>query len=331
MTKGSSICLAMFFVLSRGELHAQLDNSKELKAKLQIEWASLYSKINTVRCEETIESYKSRDGKPLSRNRKDVRQLAGNQNCNLQLIDAEYYDEAGAVKERRHSMEIANASYRAALSRPKAGQGWLLNQFEGGKDEAQFNRGRFVNALPWLLLFDHGVVASEWIQDQRFVITKSETISTGTEGATLRVHFTSKMPGDSKVGFIDFDPLHFHRIVGYKCFVTTKFSESDRKGRMDYENGNDIPVLKTMTEETPVIKSDKFGPMSAKRISSYKIKYNVEMPDDEFRLPYYGIPEPGGPAKKSFPTYLWILCAAAASVAAAFVLRYMRRRRAAKA
>lgn len=53
------------------------------------------------------------------------------------------------------------------------------------------------------------------------------------------------------------------------------------------------------------------------------------LPEEEFSLSHYGIPEPGGPAEKRTPWYLWIAGGAAVCALLAFGFRYLRRRRAA--
>ena len=236
--------------------------------------------------------------------------------------DQDYFDGKGAVQESYNNLWLSNTDYKATLEKAKLKDGqWLLSEF----DMKPAEENRKVNGLevPWLSLFNGGVSVFDWVRKPEFVMLRSERLPSGS---TLRIHFESKLPLDIKTGYLDVDPLHFYRIIGYSCHQSTKQTEEDRKGTLEYESDEGIPILKVMTEETPVIKLKDGQILSARAITTYTVKYNGPVSDDEFRLSYYGLPEPGGPAKKRTPWYVWILCGAAGCAFLAVGFRYLRRR-----
>jgi hypothetical protein len=319
-------CCILFGLLCGDSRAQQGESAQELKAKLLSEWESVGKSITTSRVEAMQERSSSLSPPgPLSLSRKTTLRFVHNQKGCSFLESEELYNEKGKSQERYNLLRIWNDSYQAELKKTRGGDGWLLSKFEvAGKDRDWPRMG----LVPWLSLFDNGTWVPDWVRDRNFVITRSEPLPSAS---TLRIHFKANIPNDVKVGHLDVDPLHSYRISGYDCHVSNPQSEQDRKGRLEYENGPGVPVLKGMTEETPLAKMKKGHSISARTITTYMVKYDGAISDDEFRLSYYGLPEPGGPAKKPVRWYLWILCAAGACATMAFALRYMRRRAAAKA
>lgn len=96
---------------------------------------------------------------------------------------------------------------------------------------------------------------------------------------------------------------------------------------IDHPSG--FPILKSVTEQVKLFqyKSKRKTEGSSKK--DYELEVNDNVPDSEFTLTAFGLPEPGGaePVKKPIPKYVWILIAAGACGALALTFRYLARRR----
>jgi hypothetical protein len=260
--------------------------------------------------EWTMEYYTSSNGKPLWLDRKDLNRIAFNKRSGL-LADTRFdeYNERGAVTGDFRLVQLFNEDYHADLTAAKNGQGWLLKKVERGEDHLKMIK--HTTALPWLRLYAGSVSVPELLRDSRTVLGRSEPIADGSGGTTLRVHFTSDEPGYFKTGYIDFDPRRFHRITGYAWHMKTILSEGDAKGTVEYASGEGIPVAKTMTAESPALVNKKRGLLALKYVEAYDVKYNVDVPDSEFRLTAFDLPEPVGVAPPERPrTWLWVTGAA---------------------
>lgn len=62
---------------------------------------------------------------------------------------------------------------------------------------------------------------------------------------------------------------------------------------------------------------------------AHELEVNNNVPDSEFTLSAFGLPEPAGmeAVKKPVPMYLWILLAAAVCGVLAFAFRYLAERK----
>lgn len=331
--------LFAFGLLLAGPFGARADEAgKEFKKEILLAWDSLRQKTNSVRMEWTHEYHSSKDRQPLRLTRKDVIRYVVNPNGGKYAVEEEKYDEKMTITERDAYLEMHNQQYAANLGRTKARDGWLLTELkQTPKDEAECQKFRFSSCHPWLTCGN--VWLPEWLADGSFVITRTEQLKDRAATGLVRIHFVydearrqfSGVPIQVQSGHIDFDPTHSYRVMGYEYQVKSKVSEYVERGVCDYDVVDGIPVLKARTRECPEVRS-KFGLLHGKDVETFQIQHNVDVPDDEVRLSFYGLPEPVGVTwKKPTPTYVWLLLAAGVCATLAFGFRYVARRvRAAK-
>lgn len=125
------------------------------------------------------------------------------------------------------------------------------------------------------------------------------------------------------------------------CVRRSKLSStSTRKGTpsLDSEYERQFEVI-DHSSGFPLVKSqtshDNLYPYKTKKRlvstsrTDYEWKMDDSVPESEFTLSAFGLPEPGGaePVKKPIPMYVWILMAAGACGAMAFTFRLLARRR----
>ena len=91
--------------------------------------------------------------------------------------------------------------------------------------------------------------------------------------------------------------------------------------------GTPVPVQSVVREVYPAASGD----MEIATDTAFRIDPTVELPDQEFTLTAYGLPEPVGITwSKPTPRYLWFLVAAGVFIAIAVGFRFLARRRAAR-
>jgi hypothetical protein len=325
---------AVAFFFFAGHVSVRGEVGEELKNEILRAWDRLQQRTQSVRVEWAIEFHAAKDNQPLRLKRKDVMRYAFNQTSGMYSSQTEYYDENMTVSERDDSLEIHNERYVASLGKAKAPDSWLLKDLkQTPKDETELQAFRFHAAHPWLTCGN--VWLPDWLRDGSFVITRTESRSDHGEAGRLRIHFATdvsrrRLPGAPDhipSGFIDFDPARSYRVLGYEYCRKSKVSEGLERGVFGYDVGDDLPVLKSRTVEREM-RNVKFGLLNGKEIETFAIQPNLDVPDDEFRLSYYGLPEPVGVTwKKPTPLYWWLLLGAGVCAALAVGFRYLARRR----
>ncbi|HZZ82433.1 MAG TPA: hypothetical protein VFE62_28295, partial [Gemmataceae bacterium] len=95
------------------------------------------------------------------------------------------------------------------------------------------------------------------------------------------------------------------------------------------EHPSGFPILNSITEKVKAINLKNQQKIESTKRIDYELEVNDNVPDSEFTLSAFGLPEPGGtePLNKPIPMYVWILVGAGASGALAFAFRYLARRR----
>jgi hypothetical protein len=95
---------------------------------------------------------------------------------------------------------------------------------------------------------------------------------------------------------------------------------------IDHPSG--FPILKSVTEHFKIFQYKIKRTSEATSKIEYELEVNDSVPDSEFTLSAFGLPEPGSePVKKSIPLYVWILVAAGVCAVLAVGFRYLARRR----
>jgi hypothetical protein len=136
-------------------------------------------------------------------------------------------------------------------------------------------------------------------------------------------------------GTIWFDPLrcwcirrfnssYEERVQGERISETEKELTCETA---DHPSG--FPILKRTTEHFKLLNFKNKQKVEGTKKTDYELEVNDNVPNSEFTLSAFGLPEPGGEesVKKPVPTYVWILIAAGLCGALAFGFRSLARRR----
>ncbi len=96
---------------------------------------------------------------------------------------------------------------------------------------------------------------------------------------------------------------------------------------IDHPSG--FPILKSVIEQFKMFMYKNKQKNEGSSKFDYDLETNDSIPDSEFTLSAFGLPEPAGmePVKKPIPLYVWILLAAGVCGALAFTFHYLARRR----
>lgn len=96
---------------------------------------------------------------------------------------------------------------------------------------------------------------------------------------------------------------------------------------IDHPSG--FPILKNVTEHVKITNHKLKRNSGGTTKTEYELEVNNNVPDSEFTLSAFGLPEPAGmePVKKPIPIYVWILLAAGVCGALAFAFRSLARRK----
>jgi hypothetical protein len=308
-------------------LLAQAATPDEFKSRILAEWKTLLGQVRTVRIDKQGEAYRSRAPKTITPIYKGVARIAFNQAGILRGGEQEDFDENGKAAGTSRTLTIWNQQYRASLMKRKGRDNWVLTEHVPGNEGQP---SRFELAFPWLSV-GH-VSLFEWIQEPTFEITRLEPREEDS-GALVRMHFRNPVKQVTKgsdtvqSGYIDFDTTHSYRPTKYEYHLKAPAYEGLDRGTLEYRTGNGIPVITKAVHEAPETRHKTMGTFSSNEIETFKIEYNVDVRDEEFRLSYYGLPEPVGVTwKKPVPTYVWFILAAVVSLVLALTCRYVARR-----
>lgn len=94
----------------------------------------------------------------------------------------------------------------------------------------------------------------------------------------------------------------------------------------DHPSG--FPILKRMKRHAKIFYRQNKGTIETTTETDYDLEVNGSVPDSEFTLSAFGLPEPPGmePVKKPIPWYLWFLLAAGICGAISLAFRHLARR-----
>jgi hypothetical protein len=333
---------ALFLVLAAGPAPHQTGpatgSAIEFKKLMLAEWEAVGIEIRSMRMEITREHYKGLRGDPLQLDTRWTISSAFSPVGRIYGYTEEEYDEHAAVKRSINRRSLDNVKYKAELQRGKQPDSWVLVKYEESA-RAQIDVNQRVKC-PWLACAN--IFLPDWVADDCFVVRGTDLVQVDSGEHVLRIEFAHNEAKRTKLGkdvvivvtsgHIDVDPAKRYRVTGYRFAYKTKQSEGTETGAFRYADKNTLPLLVEASIEKPNVKSSAFGTGNFRETYSYKIEYNCEVPDREFRLSNYGLPEPVGVTwRKPTPTYIWLLAAAGICGALAIGLRYFVRRRVASA
>lgn len=163
-------------------------------------------------------------------------------------------------------------------------------------------------------------------------------------GGLLRVEFDLRSKPKPQVdevrsGWLDLDPSSGWCIresdISLVITVPDKAPGSTFQVKSSFRSRYDIV---SDARGVPILKADRFegvsetaadGKTHVERTSEFTTTYQDEVPEREFTLSAFGLPEPEGVAwDRPTPTYVWILTAAGACAVLAFGVRLLARRKA---
>jgi len=304
---------------------------EEFKQRALAEWKAFAFRFNSGRRKTERTFLRSVDGQDFRRTRTDIVRFDFSPAGYMFSAEIKEYGIDDRVAEYYHNLEIQNTKYKAALRKPKDKDVWILvsHESKGFSPESTDSAG---NILPWLRCGN--VYLHQWIGEDCFVITRIEPVQSSDAGY-LRVHFRhdpqrsgfQKDRGGSILsGTIDFDQARNFQVLRYHFIMRSGNVDTIEDGSFDYEPVG-TSMAKRLTVERPM-GGLKLKTGIAREVSVFEVERGARIPEEEFRLTHYGLPEPVEVQwKKATPLYVWFLVGAGCLFAVAIVFWFAARRR----
>lgn len=244
------------------------------------------------------------------------------------------------------AIRIANLKYTARLRRRKSEPGnVLLKRFDEdpqhpkGEEESVFEDALQVTSPHFCIAVR--IPLSHILVDKRVKILKIEKSSeNGRNLVRMDYRVVKDSAGNRTIvytGWVDLDPSLCWCIVQQKE-VWEQTNKGTRATNSEFEvvereivnHPSGFPLMKRGSVRfTQHLYGDKEKRINGLATSDFTWEVNDHVPDSEFTLAAYGLPEPGSePMKEPIPLFVWILVAAGICAALALGFRYLARRRA---
>ena len=266
--------------------------------------------------------------------------LKQNQNCISLCVSSSREEKPSAL------IRIANPKYAAVLRQSKSEpSNVVLERFD--EDPKQPKGGGetvFEQTLPIILPhfnIPDGIPLSQILVPPPFKIIKISKISeNGREPVRMDYRVVRESDGNRSTaysGWVDLDPSLCWCIIRMKEVreVTVKGTRTMKNEIEVFEHEminhpSGFPLMKRGTGRvTQHFYRGKEKTINSRTMSDFEWEVNDHVPDSEFTLTAYGLPEPGGePVKKPIPLFVWILVAVGTCAVLALGFRYLARRRA---
>jgi hypothetical protein len=235
-----------------------------------------------------------------------------------------------------------NPRYEFHLKKSFGGTGWLLSGWRLVGEEKPDYRTPVTYAPAILSPFQHlafgGHPLDEVVVAPGWKVTSIQP--SPADAAQTRVAFTYSFiePTASRAahrytGWFDLDPAAGWciRRSDYQFHLEVNKSQLDKHFACDnhYRLSNDrVPVLTSVRCEDNDVKPDGGFHNPQRRVFQFDTRYQDEVPDIEFTLTAFGLPEPVGvePPSKAPPRYVWWLVGAGACAALALAFRLVGHR-----
>lgn len=224
----------------------------------------------------------------------------------------------------------ANSKYVFRLEH--GGAGWVLREVMMVSNTAA---KPYQDELSTLLNPVRSLVA---IDDTRLVDLLDDLVAgpgPGGRGTTLTLSKERTIRAQHTTTYrkltIEIDDDKYHTLKSARADVQLNKSVGSIEYAIDRREVGGIPVPVRSTRAERFTGTADWS-METSAETDFDIDPTADLPESEFTLSHYGLPEPVGVEwKKPTPRYLWFLVAAGAFVALAVGFRYLARRRAATA
>lgn len=230
-----------------------------------------------------------------------------------------------SVGDGKEVVQAANSKYSFSLTKPKGEADFSVTFLEPGTGGDRLTQDRIKDIVEdmksdvcaaWYLL---GQPLREWVQDSRFHMTEAVAKATGGK-ELVQVRF-KWLPRREDDPLTRIDSASF--VVAPAALWTIQEYHVERQrgtidAELEYDEGfEETPIL---MQKRQVVKAKPDDGVVMTRVVKYDVFERRLVPEDEFTLSAYGLPEPtfGGPTSSMWN---WFLLGAGAFGAASYLLR----------
>jgi hypothetical protein len=240
--------------------------------------------------------------------------------------------EVAGVRSQAASVLARNSRYTFNLERAKTADGWLITKLgkNGEPPVAEIekiltmNRAESLQPVNWLTVLDGTHPLDKLFQAEGFLLSST---SQATPGGPVTIQFTRSFRGKPDT-VIDcsytFDPASdWLPIEWVEKTATPDFSRSmSVSQKVTMAEGRYEANIKV------ILSSERPEKASVTRKTLHVVETVDRIPDSDFTLPAFGIPEPVEYAARPTPMYVWLLGLAGGCLVLTLGFRLLARRRA---
>jgi hypothetical protein len=317
-------------------LFGQGENLIEKKTEILATWKALAKKNKSIRWEERIEYYIATQTDPsaLKVTHVDVirRSIISSQGSSWHVISESLSTvEKTRARNSKETVQVTNTRYSANLKKKLKNSDWLISEIAQDKKTTE-ERLDVSSLFPWTKIGNVELV--DFMAEPKFKFTRTEQKPVQSGAKILRCYFShagasSGWLDDIQGGYVDFQSETPYRPFAYRLDLKNATSAGFHTGILEYQDSDSYPILAKMTLEFES-RTNKKGHVFGKEIHSFS-KTEIgppTIPESEFRLSHYGLPEPAGVVwERPTPWYLWFVAGAIMSVSIGWYLRHRVERR----
>jgi len=243
----------------------------------------------------------------------------------------------GLMPRRKSAVLARNSRYGFELTRPAGPEEWRLTDVHLADSADQSPRHLNTEWLAKQTLFVRPYAMSPLTLTDLFNAPSFRLLGCAPsprDPALVRVQFENapppvgKKPQERLSGWCDLDPRAGWSIHGME--VTSKNQLQTATVRSDLKSALDGDGLVRIDEERQEVWVRSGDTLEAHRtqLYMYKIWVDRDVPEREFSLTAYGLPEPPGISfPRRTPTYVWLLLGATGFAVLAVLFRWLTRRK----
>ncbi len=243
----------------------------------------------------------------------------------------------GLIPRRKSGVAARNSHYAFSLTRPGGPGEWRLKDLHLDNSADPLPSNLKTESLAQGTLFVRPYSLNPTTLMELFDTPSFRLLSCGSspsDPAVVRVQFESTPPTVDKKpqaqlnGWCDLDPQVGWSIRGVE--ISVNYPIQSTKVRTDIKSTLDENGFVRIGEERQEIwvKSGNTLDSHRTQLNTYKIWQDRDIPEREFSLSAYGLPEPPGITfARPTPTYVWFLLGAAGFTVLAIAFRWLARRK----